>query len=123
MIRDPLAELIADALDKTRERTEPPRDGKLAAVATIAPTPTGDYAIHLVSAGRESNVQSSWDQLKATYPSQISNKSLVVRPVDLGDQGTFYRILAAPFADSAAAETVCRELETYGQYCAVLSLK
>ena len=123
IVRDPLARLIIGARDKTQSRTEPSRDAELAAVATVAPPTPGDYAIHLESAGIESNVQSSWDQLKATYPAQFADKSLLVRQVDLGDRGIFYRILAAPYADSADAGNVCRELEAFGQYCAVYSLE
>ncbi len=81
------------------------------------------YAIHLVSLENENKSQASWAQLKATYPSLLVNKALVVRQVDLGDQGIFYRILAASFADSAVARKVCRELEGLGQYCAVLPLE
>ncbi len=123
IVRDPLARLIIGARDKTQSRTEPSRDAELAAVATVAPPTPGDYAIHLESAGIESNVQSSWDQLKATYPAQFADKSLLVRQVDLGDRGIFYRILAAPYGDSADAGNVCRELEAFGQYCAVYSLE
>ena len=123
VVRDPLARLIIEALDKARSRTEPSRDAEPAAVATIAPPTSGDYAIHLESAGIESNVQSSWDHLKATYPVQFADKSLLVKQVDLGDQGIFYRILAGPYADSSDADNVCRELETFGQYCAVYSLE
>jgi hypothetical protein len=61
--------------------------------------------------------------LQVTYPAQIADKSLLVREVDLGDQGIFYRILAGPYAYSSDADTVCRELEDYGQYCAVQSLE
>jgi len=122
-IRDPLARLIAETLDQTQGRTEPLRDAESAAVATIAPPTSGDYAIHLESAEIESNVQSSWDHLKATYPAQFANKSLLVREVDMGDRGTFYRILAGPYADASDADTVCRELEGHGQYCAVQSLQ
>ena len=122
-VRDPLARLISESLDQTQGRTEPSRVADPAAVATIAPPTSGDYAIHLESAEIESNVQSSWDHLQATYPAQIADKSLLVREVDLGDQGIFYRILAGPYADASDADTVCRELEDYGQYCAVHSLE
>ncbi len=122
-IRAPLARLISEALDKTQSRTEPSRDAEPAALATIAPPTSGDYAIHLESAEIESNVQPSWDHLKATYPVQFADKSLLVKQVDLGDQGIFYRILAGPYADSSDADNVCRELEAFGQYCAVYSLE
>jgi len=121
--RDQLAHLIIEPLDKTEGKTELPPNTKLAAAATTAPLSSGDYAIHLVSLETESNAQSSWAQLMATYPSQLASKTLVVKQVDLGDQGTFDRILAAHFADSAEAEKACSELEGLGQYCAVLSLE
>ena len=122
-IRDPLARLISEALDQAQVRTESSHDvAPAAASSPSAPTP-GDYAIHLESAEAESNVRSSWDRLRATYPAQIADKSLLVKQIDLGDRGVFYRILAGPFADASAADTACRELEGLGQYCAVYSLE
>jgi hypothetical protein len=84
---------------------------------------SGDYAIHLASLGSDSNVDSSWRKLNAAYPSQLTGRTLIVEPVDLGDQGAFNRILAASFPDLAHAELACRELQAQGQYCAALSLK
>ncbi len=121
--RNQLAHFIIEILDKTEGKAEIPTSSTLAAAATNDPLTSGDYAIHLVSLGIENNVKSSWHQLNAAYPSQLTGRTLVVKQVDLGDQGTFNRILAAPFADSADAEKACSELEGLGQYCAVLSLE
>ncbi len=121
--RDQLAHFIIESLYKTEGTAELPENSTLTAAATNAPLTSGDYAIHLVSLGIENNVKSSWHQLNAAYPSQLTGRTLVVKQVDLGDQGTFNRILAAPFADSADAEKACSELEGLGQYCAVLSLE
>ncbi len=121
-VRDNLAHLILEAL----ARTEPPSispDTDLAAGATSSRPASVGYAIHLESVKIRANVQPSWNQLQAIYPSLLAGMALVVREVDLGDQGTFYRILAAPFAKSAGAEKVCRELERLGQYCDILSLE
>jgi tetratricopeptide (TPR) repeat protein len=118
-VRDNLAPLISGPLGET----EAPRDSEPTTVATTAPPPSGNYAIHLGSGKIKENVEPSWDQLKATYPSILTGKTLVVKQVNLGDQGTFYRILAVPFADSAGAEKVCRKFESLGQYCAVLPLE
>ena len=84
---------------------------------------SGDYAIHLVSLGADSNVDSSWRKLNAAYPSQLTGRTLVVEPVDLGDQGTFKRVYAAPFPDLANAESACSELNALGQYCTALPLE
>jgi len=121
--RDQLTHFIIETLDKTEGKAELPPSSTLAAAATNASLTSGDYAIHLVSLGVENNVNSSWHQLNAAYPSQLTGRTLVVKQVDLGDQGTFDRILAAHFADSAEAEKACSELEGRGQYCTVLSLE
>lgn len=118
---DQLAGYIVEIPDKTEGKAELPTSSTLA--ATAAPLTSGDYAIHLVSLGVENNVDSSWHQLSAAYPSQLTGRTLVVKQVDLGDQGTFNRILAAPFADPADAKKACSELEGLGQYCAVLALE
>jgi tetratricopeptide (TPR) repeat protein len=121
--RDQLAHFIIETLGKTEAKAELPTKSAFAAAATKATLTSGDFAIHLVSLGVENNVDSSWHQLNAAYPSQLTGRSLVVKQVDLGDQGTFHRILAAPFADSAGAEKACSELEGLGQYCVVLPLE
>ena len=118
-VREKLGPLIREALGEP----EPPRKPEGTAAATPAPPGSGDYAIHLESVQIEDNVRPSWAELKAAHPSQLAGKSLLVKPVDLGERGIFYRILAAHFADSAEAENVCRELKGLGQYCAVLSLE
>ena len=121
--RDQLAHFIFESPDKTEGKAGLPTSSALAAAATKAPLTPGDYAIHLASLGVENNVDSSWHQLNAAYPSQLTGRTLVVKQVDLGDQGTFNRILAAPYADSADAEKACSELEGLGQYCVVLPLE
>ena len=121
--RNQLVHFINETPDQAEGKAELPASSIRAAAATTAPLISGDYAIHLVSLETESNAQSSWAQLMATYPSQLASKTLLVKQVDLGDQGTFDRILAAHFADSSDAEDVCRELEGLGQYCAILSLE
>ncbi len=133
LIRGPLAGVIDEALDKTGRRASD-KDPARTAPAPAPEKPSraipetaeigeiGEIGVHLVSAGLESNVQPSWDHIKAAYPGHFADKSLVVKQVDLGDQGIFYRILAAPFANTAEAETLCQDLSAAGQYCAVRSL-
>jgi tetratricopeptide (TPR) repeat protein len=95
-IRDPLARLISETLDQTQGQTQGQIQGR---------------------------TEPSRDADPGTVAAQFADKSLLVREVDLGDQGTFYRILAGPYAEAADADTDCRELEDFGQYCAVQSLQ
>jgi len=120
-IRDQLTELIVEALNAGTGRAVPEIDP--AATVPKAPEGSNGFAIHLESAQIESNIGASWAQLQATYPAQLAGKTGLVKQVDLGDQGTFFRILAAPFPDSAQAEKACSDLKTLGQYCAIVSLE
>jgi hypothetical protein len=121
-VRDNLAQLVIEALARTEPTSISPDTDLAIDAASSPPAPVG-YAIHLESVKTRENVQPSWNQLKATYPFLLADTALVVTEVDLGDQGTFYRILAASFAKSADAEKACREFERLGQYCDTLSLE
>jgi len=113
-VRDLLAPLIQLALTTPDTPASNPK--------STSPE-SGGYAIHLVSLKFENRAQTSWAELKADYPSQLSDKNLIVKKVDLREKGTFYRVLAAPFASSQAANKICKELQDLGQYCAVMSLE
>ena len=119
--RDLLAEFMTDDPGQTGGNAGLPNGG--ASRAMPASGTPGDYAIHLVSLGGETDVDFSWQKLNAAYPSQLTGRSLVVKQVDLGDRGTFNRILAAPFPDLAHAELACSELEALGQYCTAVPLE
>lgn len=118
-IRDDLATLILQALNEA----ESPENPNLAAVETTGSTVSGDFALHLESIRNLDNIQPTWERLRVAYPALLADTSLVVQEADVGDQGTFHRLLAAPFTTSAEAKSVCAKLSALGQYCAVLSLK
>ena len=117
--RDDLAQQILEALGKT----EPPPNPPVTAVETTISPPSGCFAIHLESLRNADNVQPSWHNLRAVYPTLLGTKSLSVQEVDVGDDGTFHRLLATPFATAAEAQNACRQLSELGQYCAVITLK
>jgi len=64
----------------------------------------------------------SWAELKESYPDLLSDKDLEVRPIDLVDQGTFYRVHAFPFADADESKAACEKFWLLQQYCAVVTL-
>jgi SPOR domain len=78
------------------------------------------YGIHLASYTNEANARSGWAILQARYPDLLGDKRFALRSVDLGDRGVFIRLIAVPFADSAAAKAACAALERRAQYCAVM---
>ncbi len=80
------------------------------------------YAIHLVSLKTQDSANRSWAELKESFPDLLSDKDLEVRPIDLVEQGTFYRVHAFPFADSAEAKAACEKFRLLQQYCAAVTL-
>ena len=69
-------------------------------------------ALRSVAAARE-----EWARAKRVNPDLLGGLSGVAVRVDLGDQGIFYRVEAGPFADVAAAERLCGELQRRNQGC------
>ncbi len=89
---------------------------------SAAPPASSGYAIHLVSLKTQDSADRSWAELKESHPDLLSDKDLEVRPIDLVDQGTFYRVHAFPFADAAEAKAACEKFRLLQQYCAVVTL-
>ena len=68
----------------------------------------------------EANARTSWTEMQAQHLDLLEGKTMALRAVELGDRGTFVRLIAVPYADSAAARAICRDLRQRAQYCAVL---
>jgi len=91
--------------------------------AQSAPERTPDpasYGIHLASFRSEEAARNGWNLLQVRHPDLLEGKSLALRSVELDDRGTYYRLIAVPYPDSAAARSVCRDLQARSQYCAVM---
>jgi len=108
------------------ENGAPAADGVLGALAPAAapiretPAPAADgYGIHLASYGDEADARSGWAALKSRYPDLLDGKRFALKSVNLGDRGTFVRLMAVPYADSAAASAACADLQRRAQYCVV----
>lgn len=74
----------------------------------------GTVAVHLASFRTEDRVRSGWTELQARHPA-LKALTMSVSQISLPGQGTFYRLLAGPVADRAAAERLCATLDA--QYC------
>ena len=137
-VRDQLAALLFEAVRQDQDVSDSPLPAKPDAqpepVATTAPTTTtsptattsatkGSYAIHLVSMRTMESANTAWATLRKRYPSLLADKDLVVREIDLGDQGLFVRVLAAPYEDATSAGDACATLEPQDQYCDVMSIE
>ncbi|MEQ9491230.1 MAG: SPOR domain-containing protein [Alphaproteobacteria bacterium] len=100
-----------------------PVDLAAASAEAIAPSApeaaTGGYGLHLASYKAESSVDTGWAQLKRQLSGLIDGLSPVVKRVDLGSKGIFYRLHAGPVENQTAAAEMCREIKLRGVYCKV----
>ncbi len=92
------------------------------AAVSSAATSGGGYGLHLASYKSEANVDTGWKQLQSQLSGLIGDMTPVVKRVDLGSKGIFYRLHAAPVASKAAAVDLCKKIKARGAYCKVEAL-
>jgi len=65
------------------------------------------------------DVEAGWAAMRRKFPDLLADFSLTMRKIDLGDRGLFYRLLAGPLPNPAAARGLCADLQARGQDCLV----
>ena len=88
-----------------------------AASAKSAAGGGGSY-VQLSSQRSEADAQSAFRGLQAKYPTQLSNRQPVIRKVELGGKGTYYRAMVGPLAGNEATE-LCSGLKAAGGQCLI----
>jgi cell division protein FtsN len=91
-------------------------------VATNAPAPVatgsssggGGYLVQVSSQKNEADAQSSYRVLQGKYASVLGSQSVLVKRVDLGEKGVYYRAFAGPFSSADQATQVCNSLKAAG---------
>ena len=78
--------------------------------------------LHLSSLRSEQAAKREWTDLKQTFPGPLEGLQAEIRRTELGEKGTFYRILAGPLPSPSAARQACAALKERNarQYCRVL---
>jgi cell division protein FtsN len=74
----------------------------------------GSYLVQVSSQRSEADAQTSYRALQTKYPSVLGSQSVVVKRVDLGEKGVYYRAFAGPFNSSDQATQVCSSLKAAG---------
>ena len=75
--------------------------------------------VQLVSNKSEAETQSSFKFLQNKYPTVLGNRAALIRRVELGDRGTYYRAHVGPFANADQAKVLCDRLKSAGGQCLV----
>jgi cell division septation protein DedD len=109
--------ILQPAVAKPAPATPAPAPAKSApapVAAAASASSSGPVAVHLASFRSEERARTGWTELQGQHPALKGMEPRITR-IDLPGQGTFYRLLAGPVTDKAAAEALCRTLKT--QYC------
>jgi sporulation related protein len=85
---------------------------------TAAPA-SGGYLVQVSSQKNEADAQASYRALQGKFPSVLGPHSSLVKRVDLGEKGVYYRAFAGPFGSSEEAAQVCSSLKSAGGQCFV----
>ena len=75
--------------------------------------------VQLVSNKSEAETQSSFKVLQFKYPTVLGTRTALIRRVELGDRGTYYRAHVGPFANADQANVLCDRLKSAGGQCLV----
>jgi hypothetical protein len=103
--------LRAQANQPTRTASIPP--------AVAAPASAGSHVVQVASQKSEEDAQASFRSLQAKYPDVLAGRQPLIRRIELGDRGTFYRVQVGPFGSAEAANDLCGNLKAAGGQCIV----
>ena len=91
----------------------------LAAPPKTAATATAGTRLQLGSVRSEDEARQEWERIKRKNADLLGTLSVTPIRADLGDKGIYYRVVAGPVADPAAAERICSELKQRSVGCIV----
>ncbi|MEH2542582.1 MULTISPECIES: SPOR domain-containing protein [unclassified Bradyrhizobium] len=102
-------------------QADPAPPTRMAATNPAQPAaPTGGgYLVQVSSQKNEADAQASYRALQSKFPSVLGSHSSLVKRVDLGEKGVYYRAFAGPFGSSEEAAQVCSSLKSAGGQCFV----
>jgi hypothetical protein len=88
-------------------------------VAPAAVSGGGGYVVQVSSQRSEADAQSAFRSLQGKFPSQLGGKQPLIKRVDLGDKGIYFRAMVGPFGSSNEASELCSGLKSAGGSCLV----
>ena len=101
-----------------------PAPARTAAVTPSQPAPAaasagaGGYAVQVSSQRSEAEAQAEFRSLQGKFPGQLGGKQAVIRKVELGEKGTYYRAMV-PAGSSAEATELCNGMKAAGGSCII----
>ncbi|MGD1878240.1 MAG: SPOR domain-containing protein [Kiloniellaceae bacterium] len=123
----PVAQGKTDTDEHGKDVHEKPTvaDAKVAETTPAAPDAAVAVVLHLSSLRSEDAAKREWGDLQKSFPEPLAGMAAEFRRTSLGDQGTYYRVLAGPLPSRSAAQQVCASLKAKDakQYCRIMPAK
>ena len=79
----------------------------------------GGYAVQVASERSVVQAHASFRAIRAKFPNQLDGREPIVRRVDLGAKGSYYRVMVGPFGSIEKAARMCGTLKAAGCKCLV----
>ena len=83
------------------------------------PANDGGFVVQVSAERSDAKAQSSFKTLQSRYPHVLGDRSPIVRRVELGKKGIFYRAQIGPFDTVEQAKQFCARLKSAGGHCMV----
>ena len=91
-----------------------------ASAARKAPSSTNStmsFAVHLASYRSKEALMDGWSELKRRFPNELGELDSTSQALDLGRDGTYYRLKAGPLRSKEDALEICQIMTRSGAYC------
>lgn len=79
----------------------------------------GGYLVQVSSQRSDADARASFRTLQGKYPAVLGSRDVVVRRIDLGSRGVYYRAMVGPFASASEASQICSDLKSNGGQCVI----
>jgi hypothetical protein len=80
---------------------------------------SGGYTVQLASARSSAAAHTSFRTLRAKFANELGGREPIVRRVNLGMKGIYYRAMVGPFASMERAAGMCKTLKAAGGNCVI----
>ncbi len=77
------------------------------------------YVVQIAAVKSEARANEEWSRLKSNHTELLGDMNLILRQVDLGDRGVFFRMQTGPFPNRLMAIDMCQQLKAVDMECIV----
>jgi len=97
----------------------PTRTASIPPTVATPPAVAGTHVVQVASQRSEQDALSSFRALQAKYPNVLGKREPLIRRIELGERGTFFRVQVGPFSSAEQANDLCSNLKAAGGQCIV----